>query len=131
MNVTQLPDEILIIIFDKMNKNIFPVLKVNKELNRLSQKRIQCERAKYDRKIAFYARCSTEGSGNFLWNGFHGVVTLEECDFMYKHYVPVHGYHSFISRIKYTIGNTYQIAAETWTRYLQLHSLREQKEDLA
>lgn len=121
MNVIQLPEDILTMIIDEMNENIFPISNVNKEMYRLSKDRIICEREKYDRKLAFYAKCSREGSEHFIWNGFHGVVTLEDCDFLYERYVPFHGYYSFISRIKYTIGNTFQIAAETWTQYLQIH----------
>ena len=127
MNVVQLPDDILIVIVDEMNNNIFSVSMVNKELHRISKNRIKKEREKYDRKIAFYAKCSNEGTTNFIYNAFHGVVTLEDCDFLYERYVPFYGFRSFISRIKYTMGNTYQIPAETWAMYLKIHDIQARK----
>lgn len=121
MKVTQLPDDIIIFIVDEMNENIFNVSIVNKELHAISKNRIKKEREKYDRKQSFYTKCSNEGSKNFIYNAFHSIVTLEDCDFLYERYVPLYGFISFISRIKYTMGNTYQIPAETWAMYLKIH----------
>jgi hypothetical protein len=122
MNFLNLPDDIIITIIDDMNCDMLAVSTVNKELNLLSYERIQREKEKYNRKIAFYEKCSNEGTKNFFWNGFNNTTTTEECDFLYTKYSEKFGKETFFSRIVYIIRDTYQIAAETWTQWLSINN---------
>ena len=124
MNVLQLPNDLLILIFNDMNMDdILPILTVSKQLQVILYERMKEYRAKYNRKMAFYLK---HGFGscnvNFIWNAFHGVKTLEECDFLCEKYEKLYNDKNFLSRVKYTINNTYQVAAETWHLYLQKNS---------
>ena len=130
MNFLQLPEDILIKIIDEMNDNIFHVSIVNKEIYTLSNDRLRREREKIERRVAFFERFYRgDGIGPtiFYWNAFHGVITIEECNFLYERYTKDYDSRTFMSRVRYTIGNTYQIAAETWTQYLQIHDPPGQK----
>lgn len=126
MNLSKLPDDILLIIIDEMNADIFTVSIVNKEFNELSQNRLKEEKAARERKKAFYERC--KGGRSFYWNAFHGVQTLEECYWLREKWLleEFGNQLSFISRVRYTRGNTFQVAAETWTSFLIIHDPQEQ-----
>jgi hypothetical protein len=113
MNVIQLPSDILNIIFNKMNNNISNCSIVCKELHFLLQERLIYEKKKHERKNTFFKRVSR--------SMFTCVTTLEECNFLYEKYITKFNPDTFISRVKYTIKNSYQIQAETWYRYLQIH----------
>jgi hypothetical protein len=122
MNITQLAEDILIMIIDEMNENISHVSIVNKEFQELSKNRLRREREKVERRIAFFEKCRGSGEKkNFYWNAFNGVITLEECDFLYNRYASDYDFSTFISRVRYTLRNTYQITKETWTKYLMIH----------
>jgi hypothetical protein len=122
MNITQLPDDILIMIIDEMNENISHVSIANKEFQELSRNRLRHEREKIERRVAFFEKCRGSGEKkNFYWNAFNGIITLEECDFLYNRYAKDYDSSTFISRVRYTLRNTYQITRETWTKYLMTH----------
>ena len=120
MNILQLPTEILILVFDEMNMDILPTITVNKELYELSQERLKKMKARQKRKTDFFRLCTE--SSNFWYTGFHSVQTLEECDFLRKAYEDKFSLSSlFFRKARYTMGNTYLVAAETWHKYLELH----------
>ena len=121
MNILHLPTEILILIFDEMNMDILPTITVNKELYELSQERLFKMNARQKRKKDFFIRCT---ESKFWYNGFHGVQTLEECDFLHKAHNDKFGSDVsslFFGKARYTLENTYQVAAETWYKYLLIH----------
>jgi hypothetical protein len=121
MYLLELPDDIIIKIVDEMNYNIFTVSLVNKQLHGFLYERIRKAKEKYNRKILFYEKCSTTGTKNLFWNGFHGVTSTEECNFLYTKYIEKFGKENFISRIMYTLRDTYQVPAETWTQWLLIN----------
>ena len=118
MNINQLPSDILIIIIDEMNDNIFPISLVNKEFHNLSRERILKEKEKYKRKNAFFKRCNHI---NFYWDAFNKVVDQEECDFLREKFTKQFGLDAFIPRVRYRIGYTLQIPTEIWHLYLKIH----------
>ena len=124
MNVLQLPNDILFLIIEEMNMDVLPLVTVNKELQELSKERVEKEHAKHiakeTRKTAYIAKL--RGGVNMWWDGFHGVSSIEECDILRELYKKEYGDITFMSRVRYTSGNTFQIAAETWHRYLQIHA---------
>jgi hypothetical protein len=148
MYLLQLPDDIIIKIVDEMNDNILSVSIVNKELLKLSETRIRKAKEKYNRKIMFYKKCSilfkhgevykietgfqslpiiTSNSVkniSFIQNGFQRVTSIEECYFIYDYFVKKFGKETFISRVHYTIKNTHQIQAETWTLWLSIYNTK-------
>jgi hypothetical protein len=118
MNLFSLPEDILIKIINTDNENIFTVSNVNKELYLLLHEILKEKKRVYDRKNSFYDRCK---QGNFYWNAFNSVITLEECDFLYEKYSKEFGPENFISRVKYTMGEAFQVQTETWYNYIQIH----------
>ena len=122
MNVIELPLDILYLIFDEMNSDIIPLLTTNKELHQLSQERLNKKREKYNNKILFFAKCKNSDH-NFWWNAFHSVITQEECEFVREKYKSTFDEDNFNSRVRYTIGNTYQVTEEAWYEYAQQHSI--------
>jgi len=124
MNVLQLPSDILITIFNNMQKDVLHSLTVNKEINNILKERMVTELDKYKRKLAFFTRMkekATEGSTGFYWYAFNFVTTVEECEFLRERYSSEYDNSTFIGSVKYTINNTYQVSAETWTLYLQIY----------
>ena len=121
MNILQLPNDILLTIIDDY-VDIIPLLTVNKYIYELCQQKLQKLHSTYNRMISYFERCRNNQHGsNFYWNCFHSVVSLEECDFVFKKYSKDFGSDTFISRVKYTISNSYQIPAEIWFKYLNTH----------
>lgn len=127
MNILQLPQEIMYIVITEMLVDALPLQTVNKEMKELSKKKLKENYYKYLRKQDFYKRCDlTQGEialYSSLYCGFHTVVTLEECDFLYEKWVKYNNRESFFKRIKYVIGESFQIQAETWSKYLAIHFL--------
>lgn len=133
MNIIKLPDDILNIIIDEMNENILHISITNKEFYGLSKDRLKQKQEKIERKIEFFNKFikkhndNTIRPYNFYWGAFNGVITLEECDFVCEKYYNDYGSHDiFLSRVRYTIKNTYQISAEIWTKYLNIHDQKPQ-----
>lgn len=115
MNLIDLPTEILIIISDDMNENILPISLVNKEFQAITAKRVLRERKERMERKEFFDRV-IKPDGKF-WDAFHGVRSVKECIFLQERYVKLYGETSFISRARYTSGNTYQVATEAWFEY--------------
>lgn len=121
MKVLQLPNDILLKIIDEY-LDVIPLLSVNKNIYQLCQEKLKKLHATYNRMNSYFERCRhSQLSSNFYWNCFHSVVTLEECDFLFKKYSKNFGSDTFLSRVRYTAANTYQIPAETWYNYLNMN----------
>ena len=118
MNLIDLPTEILIIISDDMSENILPISLVNKEFQAITAKRVLRERKERKERMErkeFFDRV-IKPNGKF-WDAFHGVQSVKECIFLQERYVKLYGETGFISRARYTSGNTYQVATEAWFEY--------------
>ena len=121
MNFSDLPNDILLTVIDEMNDNIMPISIVNKEIYKLSAPLLEQEKRRIYRKRDFFLMCSTitpPNRYNFFGNGFNGVTTTEECGFLREEFNIKFSDLDFISRVRYTMANSYQVAAETWARYL-------------
>lgn len=117
MNILDLPTEILIIITDDMNENIFSILLVNKEFRTLASDRLLREKEKVMEKKQFFERV-LKPDGKF-WNAFYSVQSLNECKFLEERYIKLYDKKNFISRARYASVNTYQVAAEAWFEYFK------------
>lgn len=121
MNILDLPSEILIIISDDMNENIFSILLVNKEFRTLASDRLLREKEKVMEKKQFFERV-LKPDGKF-WDAFHSVQSLNECKFLEERYIKLYDKKNFISRARYAFGNTYQVATEAWFEYFNQQTL--------
>ena len=125
MNITQLPVDILLYIVYTFNSDIFHVHNVNKEFNRLSNPFIEKKKKRALNKHCFLVKKCKRGIDKcWLYNAFHSVTTIEECQFIQEMYVPKFGLQLFIRQIGYTIGDSYQTITELWTEYLNTHKIQ-------
>jgi hypothetical protein len=119
MNITQLPDDILLNIVEIFNSNILYIHMVNKQFNLISYPRIQKEKERVLNKYIFLVeKCKRGIDKCWLSNAFHSVITIEECEFINEVYVPKYGFELFIRQVHYSIGDSYQTTSEIWTKYL-------------
>ena len=121
MNILDLPREILIIISDDMNDNILPISLTNKEFRELVMDRLLCEKEKVMEKKQFFERV-IKPDGKF-WDAFHYVQSLKECKFLEELCIKLYDRKTFISRARYTLGNTYQVATESWFEYFNQQNI--------
>jgi len=122
MNITNLPDDMLLIIIDEFNSDIFQVSVVNKEFNKLSQQRLDAEKERSLAKYEFIVgKCKRGIDIRWVHNAFHGVTSVEECEFIKEIHTKKVGLRLFLKQVRYTINHTYQVAAETWTKYLSTY----------
>lgn len=118
MNVVQLPNDIIQNIFEFI-PNIIQISYVNKEFYILAKPTLENEKKRtLDKKIFLVDKCGRGTDIHWLHKAFHSVTTLEECEFVREVYEPLYGFEFMKRQARYIIGNTFQLAAETWTAFL-------------
>ena len=116
MKIVQLPYDILRYIFEFTSEHI-PISCVNKEFYKLVEQELKKQKKRaLDKKSFLVNKCGMGTDRSWLHNAFHNVTTLEECEFVGEVYS--HGFDLLKKQVHYTVGNSFQLAAETWTLFL-------------
>lgn len=131
MSLENIPSELLNIIVNEMNDNIYYISLTSKRLYEICKERLENERAQCKRRYYFFDKCNKSIDNpvnklqkhvNIFWNAFNGVTTIEECNFVREKYKKKFGDSSFMSRVRYTIDNSFQSVTEVWESYMRLYS---------
>jgi hypothetical protein len=123
MNILQLPPEIIYIVINDMLSDAIPLQTVSKYMKELSKEKLKENHDKYLRKQDFYERGQLTPGNRILFYqmAYYKINTLEECDFLYEKWVKKYDRESFFKKVKYVIETSFQIQAETWTKYIYIH----------
>lgn len=111
-----MPLDILIIVLDEMNDNIFPVALANKKIYNLTENRRVQELKKYLLMKAFYNRCDPLHGVSF----FRNASTQRECWYVLEYFKKRYDYTKpyFIKRVRFLLEHA-SIPDLIWNDYIR------------
>ena len=68
----------------------------------------------------YVQKCKEINGERWIRYAFDNVTSIDDCELLRNEYSSIHGDDQFISFVKYTMDNAFQVATETWCEYLTI-----------
>lgn len=119
--MNQLPEELLLIIFEDMVNKPFNFLNINKNINLILDRSIQKERKFKQDVVACEIKYRTKNvySGYACWMYYMqtNVEKIEDCPLIDYIITKNFSNNSFVNNIEYILGNTFKKTEILWLKY--------------